>query len=187
MGLDEAGRGCLAGPVVASGVILKPDHEINDIKDSKKISPKERTRLAYIIKKEALVWRVAWGTPEEIDEYNILQASLMAMQKCVEKTAPPPDFLLIDGNKKIKLSTIAGEAIVGGDARSPSIGAASILAKVTRDLWMERLHLRYPEYGWNKNRGYPTAVHYEALQQYGITPWHRQSFRLDTEKRYLLK
>ncbi len=180
MGLDEVGRGCLAGPVVASGVILKPNSQITGISDSKKINARKRIAVANEIKKNCLCWTVASCDVGEIDTYNILGASLRAMERCVQCAKPGPDYLLIDGNRGINAMLLPSRTVVGGDDLSASIGAASILAKVYRDEYMAELHHQFPEYGWDKNVGYPTAYHYEALGNYGITPHHRTSFCLRT-------
>lgn len=184
MGLDEVGRGCLAGPVVAAGVILNPRVFIPGIKDSKKLKSVQREELADQIKAHSKCWSIAWCNREEIDALNILKASLKAMARCVDKAVLKPDFLLIDGNKGIDSLMIRSETVLKGDDRSASIGAASILAKVYRDQLMAELHHQYPEFGWDRNVGYPTAHHYDALQRYGFTPHHRTSFRLRTDRRY---
>lgn len=182
IGLDEVGRGCLAGPVVAAGVILSPDFNINEISDSKLIKSHEhRKRISERIKAEAVWWGIKECSPSEIDEHNILRASLMAMSKCVDACEPPPDYLLIDGNKYLP-EIIPHKCIVGGDGKSASIGAASILAKVHRDELMQTFHQLYPWYGWDTNVGYPTNKHYKGLLEYGITELHRKSFSLRTDK-----
>lgn len=183
MGLDEVGRGCLSGPVAAAGVILEPGTDIDGIRDSKTLDLNERKRLAKAIKEHALFWTVQYCSVDEIDELNILWASLKAMQKCVDETNAEPDYLLVDGNR-FGSSVVPHTCLVKGDDRSVSIGAASILAKVHRDELMIRLHDDYPHYGWQTNVGYPTAQHYEGLQEFGITPYHRRSFNLRTEKVY---
>lgn len=184
MGLDEVGRGCLSGPVVAAGVILNPARTVPGITDSKKLKASQRILLAEQIKQHALCWTVAWCDVEEINTYNILHASLRAMAKCVKKADPQPDFLLIDGNKGIESLLIRSETVIGGDYLSASIGAASIIAKVYRDQWMSELHREYPEFGWDQNVGYPTLRHYEALTAFGYTPHHRTTFRLRTDQLY---
>lgn len=184
MGLDEVGRGCIAGPVVAAGVVLKRTVTIPGIADSKTISSSKRTDLAEKIKEHSIWWTVARCDVDEISSRNILRASLRAMEKCVENTDPKPDFLLIDGNKGIRAARIPEKAIIKGDSLSASISAASIIAKVYRDTYMSRLHEEYPVFGWNKNAGYPTVHHYTALAQYGYTSHHRTTFRLGTNKRY---
>lgn len=181
MGLDEAGRGCLCGPVVAAGVILKPESSIEGVRDSKMIKFDEREKLASEIKEKALFWTVQKCTAEEIDCHNILQASLLAMRKCAEAEGANPNYLLIDGNRYLS-SLTPYTCLVKGDNRSASIGAASILAKVSRDRWMKKLHQRYPHYGWDTNVGYPTASHFEGLKKFGLTRYHRKSFNLGTDK-----
>ncbi len=184
MGLDEVGRGCLAGPVVASGVILDPEKPVEGVTDSKLLKSSSREKLAGTIKKKALCWTIAWCENTEIDKLNILKASLQAMVRCVEKTNPVPDYLLVDGNKGLETLMIPSMTLVSGDRLSASIAAASILAKVYRDNIMKTYHREYPEFGWDKNVGYPTAVHYDALGKFGYTPYHRRSFRLKTDKAY---
>jgi ribonuclease HII len=181
MGLDEVGRGCLSGPVVAAGVIFKPGTFIETIQDSKTLSLKERQELTKEIKERAEYWTVQWCTPAEIDELNILHASINAMRKCAEADDANPDYLLVDGNR-FSPGLCPHKCIVGGDDRSMSIAAASIIAKVYRDEWMINLHEEYPYYGWDTNVGYPTPKHFEGLENYGATKWHRQSFSLRTDK-----
>jgi len=183
MGLDEVGRGCLAGPVVAAGVILKPGTTIEGIRDSKKLDRKERERLFEIIKDEAVFWTIQSCSPEEIDELNILWASIRAMQKCVDVPQAVPDYLLVDGNR-VADSLVPYRCLVKGDDRSLSIGAASILAKVYRDKLMHELHESYPHFGWDTNVGYPTARHYEGLAEFGYTVHHRKGFNLRTDLPY---
>lgn len=174
-GVDEAGRGPLAGPVVAAAVILDPARPILGLNDSKKLSAKRRIELAQEIRDKALAWSIAEANVEEIDRLNILQASLLAMQRAVAGVLPPPCKALIDGNKCPRLDCPA-EAIVGGDGKVAAIAAASILAKTARDAGMEALHVIYPMYGFDRHKGYPTAAHLAALRQYGPTPAHRRSF-----------
>ena len=181
IGLDEVGRGCLAGPVVAAGVIFEEGTDIPEIRDSKGIGEKERLALSEKIKEEALIWSVQEGGIAEINELNILWASLYTMQKCVDAITPSPDYLLVDGNRYIT-SMIPYTCLVKGDDRSMSIAAASILAKVYRDNLMKELHEKFPEYGWDTNVGYPTPPHKKALKTYGYTEYHRNSFNLGTEK-----
>lgn len=181
MGLDEVGRGCLSGPVVAAGVIFKPGTFIKEIKDSKTLSLKQRKALTKEIKERAAFWTVQWCTPEEIDELNILHASIKAMNRCAEEQNAEPDYLLVDGNR-FSSGLCPHKCLVKGDDRSMSIAAASIIAKVYRDEWMIDLHEDYPHYGWNTNVGYPTAQHYKGLKEHGATKWHRQSFNLRTDK-----
>ena len=174
-GVDEAGRGPLAGPVVAAAVILDPQRPIDGLNDSKKLSEKKRTLLAVEIRAHAIAWAIAEASVEEIDRLNILQASLLAMQRAVEALAVAPLKALVDGNKCPGLS-IPVEAIVKGDGSVASIAAASILAKTSRDAQMLELHLRYPLYGFDRHMGYPTAAHFAALQKHGACPIHRRSF-----------
>lgn len=174
-GVDEAGRGPLAGPVVAAAVILDPARPITGLNDSKKLSARKREALAVEIRAVALAWAVAEASVEEIDRINILQASLLAMRRAVEALAVSPTHALIDGNRCPALPC-AAEAIVGGDGKVASIAAASILAKTTRDAGMRELHERYPQYGFDRHMGYPTAFHLQALKVYGASPVHRRSF-----------
>lgn len=186
MGLDEVGRGCLCGPVVAAGVILKPGCSVPEkLRDSKTLSESDRDELAIYIKSESLFWTIQSCTPGEIDRINILQASLKAMVKCTETSGANPDYLLVDGNR-FTSSLVPHTCIVKGDNRSASIAAASILAKVHRDNLMRDLHRQYPVFGWNRNVGYPTRQHLTALEKYGYTKHHRKSFKLPSEKLYSL-
>jgi ribonuclease HII len=181
MGLDEVGRGCLSGPVVAAGVIFEPGTYVEAIRDSKKLTLKERKQLTKQIKDEALYWTIQWCSPSEIDELNILHASIKAMTKCAEADGANPDYLLVDGNR-FSSGMCPHKCIVGGDDRSMSIAAASIIAKVYRDELMIDLHEEYPHYGWDTNVGYPTAKHFKGLKKHGATKFHRQSFNLRTDK-----
>ncbi|MEX2456329.1 MAG: ribonuclease HII [Balneolaceae bacterium] len=184
MGLDEVGRGCLSGPVVAAGVILKPGTTLPfDVRDSKKIQLKERKEFAEIIKREALFWSIQKCSPKVIDSINILNASIKAMQKCADQPTATPDYLLIDGNR-FGTTLIPHKCIIKGDDKSASIGAASILAKVYRDNLMKQLHKEFPQFGWNSNVGYPTKSHFKGLNSHGVTEHHRKSFRLRTSKIY---
>lgn len=184
MGLDEVGRGCLCGPVVAAGVILKPNTKLSsEVADSKTIDEETRVRLATKIKKRALFWTIQKCTAREIDEINILRASIQAMLKCSETDGAAPDYLLVDGNM-FTSSIIPHSCIIKGDDKSVSIAAASILAKVHRDRLMKALHEDYPVYGWKTNVGYPTKEHFEGLINHGYTRHHRTSFRLRTQKVY---
>lgn len=176
-GLDEAGVGPLAGPVVAAAVIFPPGLTIPGVDDSKKIPPEKRECLAGLIKEQAVAWAIAEASPCEIDQLNIYQASLLAMRRAVERLAPPPGHLLVDA-RTINGIGIPQTAIVKGDTKSFTIAAASILAKTWRDGLMLGLDRRYPGYGFNKNKGYPTAFHREALARLGPTPEHRRSFTL---------
>jgi ribonuclease HII len=174
-GIDEAGRGPLAGPVVAAAVILDPANPIAGLNDSKKLSAKRRELLAVEIRAKALAWAVAEASVEEIDRINILQASLLAMQRAVEGLSVRPSHALVDGNRCPKLACTS-EAIIGGDGKVASIAAASILAKTVRDAGMLEMHATYPEYGFDRHMGYPTAAHLKALREHGVTPIHRRSY-----------
>ena len=174
-GVDEAGRGPLAGPVVAAAVILDPARPIAGLNDSKKLSAKRRAALAIEIREKSLAWAVAEASVEEIDRINILQASMLAMQRAVEALGIAPSHALIDGNRCPKLRCTA-DAIIGGDGKVASIAAASILAKTVRDAGMLEMHALYPQYGFDRHMGYPTAVHLQALREHGVTPIHRRSY-----------
>ena len=174
-GVDEVGRGPLVGTVVTAAVILDPQKPIMGLTDSKKLSEKKRLALAEEIKEKARCWSLGRAEPEEIDSLNILHATMLAMQRAVEGLSITPDFVLVDGNRVPNLSMPA-QAVVKGDALVQEISAASILAKVTRDLEMVELDKQFPEYGFAKHKGYPTALHFEKLSQYGATPFHRKSF-----------
>ena len=174
-GIDEAGRGPLAGPVVAAAVILDPARPIPGLNDSKKLSEKKRLVLAEMIRERAIAWAVAEASVEEIDRINILQASLLAMQRAVAGLAIRPTSALVDGNRCPKLD-IPAEAIIQGDGKIASIAAASILAKTVRDAGMRVLHAQYPQYGFDRHMGYPTAAHFKALEEHGASPVHRRSF-----------
>jgi ribonuclease HII len=177
-GCDEAGRGCLAGPVVAAAVILPPRLRLPGLGDSKLVTPRQRETLRTIIEREALAWAVAYVWPEEIDRINILQASFMAMHRAVDRLVLRPEHLLIDGNRFVPYFGIPHSCEVKGDGRFRSIAAASILAKTHRDELMHELHARHPEYNWCVNKGYPTVDHRAAIRRLGTTPQHRLSFRL---------
>ena len=174
-GVDEAGRGPLAGPVVAAAVILDPNNPIDGLNDSKRLSARRRERLKAEICAKALAWAVAEASVEEIDTINILHASMLAMQRAVDALSVRPIRALIDGNRCPKLACEV-EAVVGGDGKIEAIAAASILAKTTRDAGMSNLHLCYPQYGFDRHMGYPTALHLRALQEHGPSPVHRRSF-----------
>ncbi len=174
-GVDEAGRGPLAGPVVAAAVILDPANPIEGLNDSKKLSARRRERLAIEIRAKALAWSVAEATVEEIDAINILQASMLAMQRAVAALDIPPTSALIDGNR-CPVLVCPAEAVVGGDGKVESIAAASILAKTVRDAGMRELHAAYPQYGFDRHMGYPTALHLQALREHGASRVHRRSF-----------
>lgn len=177
-GCDEAGRGCLAGPVCAAAVILPTDFYHPWLTDSKQLSERKRELLRPIIEAEALAWGVAFVSAEEIDAINILRASHVAMHRAVDDLVLRPERLLIDGNRFTPYEGIAHECIVKGDAKVMSIAAASVLAKIYRDELMIELHREYPMYGWSGHKGYPTASHRQAIKEYGISPYHRKSFRL---------
>jgi ribonuclease HII len=174
-GVDEAGRGPLAGPVFAAAVVLDPERPIIGLRDSKKLSAAQRERLADEIRGRALDWALGRAEADEIDRLNILQATLLAMRRAVESLRTPPQRVLVDGNRCPRLS-VACEAVVRGDSTVPAISAASILAKVARDAEMQRLHATYPGYGFDGHKGYPTAAHLAALGRIGPCPEHRRSF-----------
>ena len=182
-GCDEAGRGCLAGPVVAGAVILKPGADYPDLDDSKKLTEKKRMELRELIMNEAQAYGIGIVTAAEIDEINILNASFLAMHRAIDQLKVRPEFLLIDGNRFNKYHDIKHICIVGGDAKYQAIAAASILAKTTRDLLMEEYDVRYPQYHWKKNKGYPTPEHKQAIAEYGITELHRKSFNMAIQMR----
>ncbi|MDX9726006.1 MAG: ribonuclease HII [Bacteroidales bacterium] len=177
-GCDEAGRGCLAGPVAAAAVILPRNFRHPVLNDSKKLSEKKREQLRYEIMETAVAWNVAFVDNTGIDEINILRASIRAMHLAIAGLTKKPDFLLIDGNSFIPYGDIEHKTIVGGDALYFSIAAASVLAKTSRDDYMKKIDMEYPQYGWAKNKGYPTTFHREAIMKYGLTPYHRRSFAL---------
>jgi len=178
-GCDEAGAGPLAGRVYAAAVILPDGLELPYLNDSKKVTPKRRDALYEQIKAQALAWAVAWAEAEEIDELDILNCRMLAMQRAIDDLSIQADFALIDGNRdhgnKIAI-TIPHQTVIGGDGVSPSIAAASILAKVSRDRYMEEMAEQYPEYEFHKHKGYPTKRHYELLREFGPCPIHRRSF-----------
>ncbi len=177
-GCDEAGRGCLAGPVTAAAVILPPGWEHPLINDSKQLSEHKRDLLRPIIEREALAWAVAFVDPKEIDRINILRASITAMHRAIDQLKVRPEALLIDGNRFYQYQDIPHTTIVKGDGKMLSIAAASILAKTHRDEYMRRIAQEYPEYNWAKNKGYPTKDHRAAIAQHGTSPYHRMSFQL---------
>jgi ribonuclease HII len=178
-GCDEAGRGCLAGPVVAAAVILPADFKHPLLNDSKQLSAKVRDQLRIFIETYALAWAVSEASPEEIDDINILNASFLAMNRAILKLTIQPQHLLIDGNRFRNNTGIPHTCLIRGDARFMSIAAASVLAKTHRDEKMTTLHRDYPRYGWDRNKGYPTTHHRKAIELTGITPWHRKSFRMN--------
>lgn len=177
-GCDEAGRGCLAGPVFAAAVILPPDYRHHLLNDSKQLSEKLRYRLRKDIERDALCCAVDYILPFEIDNLNILKASILAMHKALDKLSLLPELLLIDGNKFLKYKHIPHKCIIKGDAQFLSIAAASIIAKTYRDDYMNEIHLEYNWYFWDRNKGYATAEHRRAIEKHGISPHHRKSFRL---------
>lgn len=174
-GVDEVGRGPLVGDVVTAAVILDPNHPIDGLNDSKKLSEKKRLALLPEIQQKALAWSVGRCSPQEIDELNIFQATMLAMQRAVDGLAIKPDLVLVDGNKIPSLSMDA-QAVVKGDLRVAQISAASIIAKVVRDQEMEELDKAYPQFGFAKHKGYPTKAHFEAIEQHGVIDQHRRSF-----------
>lgn len=174
-GVDEAGRGPLAGPVFAAAVILDPDRPISGLRDSKKLSEARRDALAEQIKANALAWSIAQCSEIEIDQLNILQASMLAMRRAVEGLKIVPTLALIDGNR-CPVMAIRSEAIIKGDDTVPAISAASILAKTARDAALRDLHKQYPEYGFDQHKGYPTELHLACLQRHGVSPVHRKSY-----------
>lgn len=174
-GVDEAGRGPLAGPVFAACVVLNPDRPIDGLADSKTLSEKKRDALTIAIKENAAAWAIGIASVQEIDQINILQASLLAMKRAVENLPFMPDIVLIDGNQKPALTSKV-QTIVRGDSLIPAISAASILAKTARDAEMHKMHQYFPRYGFDQHKGYPTPKHLAALQQYGVSAIHRQSF-----------
>ena len=177
-GCDEAGRGCLSGPVVAASVILPPKIKLKGLNDSKLLSHKKRIELEPIIKEQAIEWAVGIVSPEEIDEINILNASFLAMHRAINQLKTKIDLLLIDGNRFNKHDSIEHECIVKGDSKFLSIAAASVLAKNYRDRTMVELDERFPDYDWKNNKGYPTKKHRQAILENGITKYHRKTFQL---------
>ncbi len=177
-GCDEAGRGCLAGPVVAAAVILPKGYSNELLNDSKKLTDKKRNELRTIIEKESLSYAVAFIDNNEIDELNILRASFTAMHRALDNLNTTPELILVDGNRFIPYKEIQHECVIKGDGKFMSIAAASILAKTYRDEYMEKIHEEYPEYGWEKNKGYPTKIHRAAIKKLGATPFHRATFKL---------
>jgi ribonuclease HII len=177
-GCDEAGRGCLAGPVFAASVILPQHVDMPLLNDSKKLSPRIRGKLRIEIEQKAIAWAVAWVDNDKIDEINILRASILAMHLALDKLSLKPEHILVDGNWFFPYKQIPHQCIIRGDGIYASIAAASVLAKTWRDDYMVDLHKNYSCYGWNKNKGYPTAVHRAAIAQFGITAHHRKSFSL---------
>ena len=184
-GCDEAGRGCLAGPVVAAAVILPKNFKHPVLNDSKKLTAKQRSLLRDEIINSAVAWSVAFVDNVEIDEMNILRASIKAMHLAIEGLQKEPQFLLIDGNRFYPYKSINHCTVIRGDSINFSIAAASVLAKTTRDEYMDKINAEFPQYGWDKNKGYPTSFHRAAILEHGITPYHRRSFSLmDTQLRF---
>ncbi|NLO69724.1 MAG: ribonuclease HII [Porphyromonadaceae bacterium] len=177
-GCDEAGRGCLAGPVVAAAVILPDGFVCDALNDSKQLSEKMRIKIREIIEKEAVSWSVAYVDEKEIDKINILNASILAMHKAISGLKERPKFIIVDGNKFKNFENIPHETIVKGDGKYLSIAAASVLAKTYRDEYMEKIHQEFPQYKWNKNKAYPTKEHRKAILETGVSPYHRMSYRL---------
>ena len=176
-GTDEAGRGCLSGPVTAAAVILPKSFRHPMLNDSKKLSAKQRAILAPIIKQAAISYGISHVSPQEIDRINILQASIKAMHKSIAKLETSPDFIIVDGNKFNPYLNIPHESIVKGDSKFYAIAAASVLAKTARDEYMLALHKKFPLYQWNKNMGYPTSIHKAAILKWGVSPHHRKTFK----------
>jgi ribonuclease HII len=176
-GIDEVGRGCLAGPVVAAAVILPKNAKYDNLRDSKQLSSTKREELALEIKEKALAWAIAEASVEEIDQFNILNASILAMHRCIEKLTIMPELLLIDGNRFKPYNFISHQCIVKGDNKFLSIAAASVLAKTYRDKLMTNLSKTFTHYGWEKNMGYPTKIHKNGISKFGITEWHRKTFK----------
>ena len=177
-GCDEAGRGCLAGPVVAAAVILPLDFSCPGLNDSKQLTELQRDELRIIIEQEAIAWAVALVDEKEIDEINILNASILAMHRAVDKLTVTPEYIIVDGNKFKNYGNIPHQTIVKGDSKYLSIAAASVLAKTHRDELMMKLHGEFPQYGWDRNKAYPTIKHRQAIKQYGVSPYHRLSYKL---------
>jgi ribonuclease HII len=181
-GTDEAGRGCLCGPVTAAAVILSKGFKNSILNDSKQLSEKKRNYLRPIIEEQALAFSVAHVFPEKIDEINILNASILAMHQAIKRLKTKPEFIIVDGNKFKPFENIAHQTIIKGDSKYLSIAAASILAKTYRDDFMGKIHEEFPMYNWKQNKGYPTKEHRSAIKKYGVTDYHRKSFRLLPEQ-----
>jgi ribonuclease HII len=181
-GTDEAGRGCLAGPVTAAAILLPDNFQLNLLNDSKQLSKKVRVKLKPILEEKAVSFAVTHIEPKIIDEINILNASIRAMQECILKLIPTPSYIIVDGNRFKPLNNIPYSTIIKGDSKYMSIAAASVLAKTYRDEYMDKIHEEFPIYNWKQNKGYPTKEHREAIRKYGITKYHRISFRLFPEQ-----
>lgn len=177
-GCDEAGRGCLAGPVVAAAVILKKDADYSELNDSKQLTEKKRMQLRELVMNDALAYGIGIVSAGEIDKINILNASFLAMHRALDELKLQPELLLIDGNRFNPYRNLKHVCVVGGDAKYQSIAAASILAKTTRDMMMEQFDAQYPVYNWKKNKGYPTPEHKRAIAEHGTTPLHRMTFNM---------
>ena len=175
-GCDEAGRGCLAGSVYAAAVILPPGYTNDELNDSKKLSAKRRYALHEVIERDAVAWAVGVATAAEIDEINILNASILAMHRALDKLTVRPEFVIVDGNRFKPYHDVPHQTIVKGDGKYLAIAAASILAKTYRDDYMHELHKEFPYYGWDRNAGYPTKQHREGIAEHGLTPYHRLTF-----------
>ena len=181
-GTDEAGRGCLAGPVTAAAIILPEGFELDLLNDSKQLSEKVREKLKPILEQSAITFSITHLEPKIIDEINILNASIKAMQECILKLTPSPLYIIVDGNRFKPVNNIPYSTIIKGDSKYMSIAAASVLAKTYRDEYMNTIHEEFPMYNWKKNKGYPTLEHREAIRKYGTTKYHRMSFRLLPEQ-----
>jgi ribonuclease HII len=181
-GTDEAGRGCLAGPVTAAAIILPEDFELDLLNDSKQLSEKIREKLKPLIEEKAISFAVTHLEPEIIDKINILNASIQAMQECIVKLNPTPLYIIVDGNRFKPINNIPYSTIIKGDSKYMSIAAASVLAKTYRDEYMDKIHEEFPMYNWKQNKGYPTKEHREAIRKHGTTKYHRMSFRLLPEQ-----
>ena len=177
-GCDEAGRGCLAGAVYAAAVILPDDFHNEQLNDSKQLTARQRYALRPIIEEAAISWALGVVTPQEIDDINILRASILAMHRALDGLKVRPGFIIVDGNRFTPYGDIPWKTVVKGDGKYMNIAAASILAKTYRDDYMDRLHDEYPAYGWNHNKGYPARAHRDAIRQYGTTPYHRMTYNL---------
>jgi ribonuclease HII len=181
-GTDEAGRGCLAGPVTAAAVILPEDFKLDLLNDSKQLSEKIREQLKPLIEAQAISYSITHLDHSVVDEINILNASIKAMQECILKLNPIPNYIIVDGNRFKPINNIPFSTIVKGDSKYLSIAAASVLAKTYRDEYMNKIHEEFPMYNWKKNKGYPTMEHREAIRKYGVSKYHRMSFRLLPEQ-----
>jgi len=181
-GTDEAGRGCLCGPVVAAAVILPEDFEHPFLNDSKQLTKEQRNELRPFIEKKAVAFGVSFVDEKEVDKINVLQASITGMQRSISQLNPQPEFIIVDGNKFNSYKDVPYKTIVKGDAKFMSIAAASVLAKTYRDEFMEKIHQEFPMYNWKQNKGYPTKQHRNAIREFGITTYHRKTFRLLPEQ-----